>query len=146
MQHFRLISDFTPIGTRSFGLADTAILNPTNANPLIMGEFLEIDSSYKMARGSVTPAAVPSFAYFAEQGAYDVQGLGKGPFLYLNSYEAETLVVDTTGLAAGDGLEVSDITYGGLTRRGLQKLTTGHVIGYVTRVASSGWVRFIRLA
>ena len=140
--HFRLISEFITIGTRSFEFDDTAILNPVGGNPLIMGEFLELSDAYKAKRGSADPGAVPSYAYFAEQGAYDVQGLGKGPLLFMHQYEAETKIFDATDLAYGVKLEVAPVTYGTLTRRGLQKLTTGYPIGHVTRITGNGWLRF----
>lgn len=145
--YFKLVSEFQTIHRRPFELDDATILNPVSSNPLIEGEFLEFTTTtYKMKRGSATPAAVPSFAYFAEQGRYETQALGKGPFLYLGPYEADTMIMDATGLAVGDSLEVSNVTIGGLTRRGLVKFTTGHKVGYVTRLPTDnrGYLRFIR--
>jgi len=147
MQNFKLVSEFITIGSRPFEFVDPTILNPYATNPIVMGEFLELDSaSYKMKRGTVNGATVPSFAYYAEQGAYDVQGLGKGPFLYMNWYEAETKIFDATDLAPGVRLMVNDITYGGIAgRRGLKKAAGGGwEIGYVTRLSGNGWLRFMR--
>lgn len=144
---FKLVSEFITIGTRPFEFVDPAIVNPVSATPLVMGEWLELEG-YKMKRGSATPAVGPSFAYFAEQGAYDVQGLGKGPFLYLHQYEADTLVMDATDLAEGSPLEVATMTYGGIAgRRGLRLKTTGFVVGYVSRlpINNGGYLRFRRV-
>lgn len=149
---FELVSEFTPIGRRSFPVATvdgggTPITNPNSLNPLILGEFLELNGSYQMIRGSASPALVPSYAVFGERGRTDVQSLSKAPTLYLGPYEAQTKVMDATGLAVGDALEVTDVTFGSLTRRGLKKVTTGYAIGRVTRLpaANNGYLRFIRM-
>jgi len=148
VQNFKLISEFQPIQRRPFGLGDPDILNPNDTEPLLDGEFLELDSSYKMVRGSGSPATVPSFAYFAERGRYEVQAIQKGPFLYLGQYEAETLIMDSSGITLGEALEVDTVTVGAATwLRGLVQKTTGYVIGYATKLPANnnGWLRFIRL-
>ena len=157
--NFKLISEFQTIHRRPFGLAASEILDPTNVRPLVDGEFLQLTSAYLMARGGNnaqavpgTPddeATVPSFAYFAEQGRYEVQAIKKGPFLYLAPYEADTKIMTGTGLAIGDKLSVWDVAIGGIIRRGLFKATAGgYVVGYVTRLPTDngGWLRFIHTA
>src|SRR5215204_6523746 len=114
---FTLVSEVLPIQRRDFYAANTALLNPNNANPLIDGEWLELDSSYKAARGT-GEAAVPSWVLFAERGRYDTQSIGKVPLLFNGGYEAETKVYTATGLAVGNALVVQDVTIGGLTKRG----------------------------
>jgi hypothetical protein len=152
---FDLKSEFQTIHRRSFELATPAILNPNNANPLILGEFLQLDANYKMARGS-TDGLVPAFCYFAEQGRYETQAIGKGPFLYGGFYEADTKVMDATLeatiTAVGQKLMVNDVTISALTRRGLSALPavpagTEYVVGYVTRLPANnnGYLRFIRV-
>jgi hypothetical protein len=145
VQNFKLVSEFQTIQRRPFELASPGILDPTDSNPLLDGEFLEIDGSYKMARGSANPATAPSFAYFAERGRYEVQAIQKGPFLFLGAYEADTLIFDGTTLAVGSKLEVGNVTIGGLVKRGLKLATTGLVVGYVTRLsaANKNFLRFI---
>jgi len=146
VQNFKLVSEFQTIQRRPFELNDPTILNPTAGNPLLDGEFLELNSSYKMLRGTVNPAAVPSFAYFAERGRYEVQAIQKGPFLFLGPYEADTLIFDGTGITTvGQKLEVNDVTIGALTRRGLKIFTSGVVVGYVTRLPANNknFLRFI---
>ena len=148
--NFRLISEFQTIHRRPFELAAPAVLDPTSVSPvpLVEGEFLELDASYKMARGAGAPATVPSYAYFAEQGRADTQAVQKGPFLYMGSYEADTLIMDATGLQMGDKLEASGVTIATLARRGLVEFTTGYVIGVVTRLPANnnGYLRFMRTA
>lgn len=135
--YLTLISEVLPVQRRDFYATTPALLNPNNANPLIDGEWLELDSSYKLLRGS-SEQAKPSWQLFAEKGRYDTQAIGKIPVLWMGGYEARSKVATLAGLAVGDALVVQDVTVGGLTKRGLAKLGAGageHMIyGYVTRV------------
>jgi hypothetical protein len=155
MLNFELKSEFQTIHRKSFELADNAILNPNNANPLVIGEFLQLTTAYKMARGSAD-GVVPAFCYFAEQGRYETQAIGKGPFLFGGFYEADTKVMDATLeatiTAVGQPLMVNDVTIGGVVKRGLSALPatpagTEYVVGYVTRLPANnnGYLRFIRV-
>lgn len=160
-QYFKLVSEFQTINRRTFPFVDETVADPNSARPAIHGEFFQLGSGSnkgKMARGGdntvSTPgtpddeATVPSYCYFAEQGRYDVQALKRGPFLYMHSYEADTMVMDGDGLAIGDALSVFDIdSLGTLVRRGLAKASAGYVIGYVTRLPADngGWLRFVRM-
>jgi hypothetical protein len=150
--NFKLVTPFIDLGVRAFPFADTGILLPSNANPLVDGEFLELNSSYKLVRGSGDPAAVLSFAYFLEQGAYTAQGLGKGPVLMLHGYEADTKIFNSGGsFAYGTPVCVGDVTIGSLVKRGLRNVATpgtDHVIGFCTRAPAdnNGWLRFLRVA
>jgi hypothetical protein len=139
-----LKSDLLPVQRRDFYAAVPSLLNPNNANPLLDGEWLQLDTNYKAARGAdgsgTHEAVVPSWQLFAERGRYDTQAIGKVPLLYLGLYEAECKIVDVTGADVGDALVVQDVTFQTLTRRGLKVLGAGsgeHLIfGYVTRVYS----------
>lgn len=151
--NFKLISEFQTIHRRPFELAVPGDLDPNSVRPMVDGEFLELTTTtYKMQRGgdnnagTPDPGAGPAFAYFAERGRYEVQAIAKGPFLYLGQYEADTKIMDSTGAAVGDALEVVDIDIGGIVRRALKKATSGYKIGYVTRLPANngGWLRFIR--
>jgi hypothetical protein len=152
---FRLVTGFTDIQRRSFDLADPEILKATNVRPVAGGEWFQFDSAYKMARGgdntavAGTPsdeATVPSYPMFAEgPGRTDMQSIGKGTFLFLNDFEADTKIMDAAGLALGDALSVWDVDIGdGICRRGLAKASSGKVVGYVTRLPANnnGWLRF----
>jgi hypothetical protein len=154
--NFNLISEFQTIHRRPFPLAAPEILNPTNVRPLVDGEFLQLTSAYAMARGGSNNAGggaanegtVPAFAYFAEQGRYEVQAIQKGPFLYMAPYEADTLIFYGTGLTLGGALSVWDVSIGGIVRRALAPVTSGFVVGYVTRLPAnnSNWLRFAHFA
>lgn len=141
-----LITEVMPIIRRDFPLASTALLNPNNANPLVDGEWLELNTSYQLARASGEQTKL-AWQVFAERGRYDTQAIGKAPILYIGGYEAETTIYDSTGLAVNDPLMVTDVTIGGLTKRGLKKATgTGQhlVFAYVTRLPT-GKVRYYKL-
>jgi len=143
---FVLISDFVGIQRKSFEVADSTLLDPTSTNPLVLGEWLELTSAYKMDRGTANGATVPSWVMFAEKGRFETQAAGKVPILWLNDFEADTKVMDSTGLAVGDLLMVNDVTYGSLTRRGLKEQGGGaFIVGRVTRLPASnnGYLRFI---
>ena len=143
--NFQLVSEFQTIQRRPFELGDPTILKPNDANPLVDGEFLELNGSYKMIRGTGT-AAAPSFAVFAERGRYETQAIGKVPMLYLGAYEADTLIFDGTALLQNSALEVGDVLIGTATKRGLKLATTGLVVGYVTRLpgVNKNKLRFVR--
>jgi hypothetical protein len=151
MNNFILKTPFAMVHTRSFELVIPELLDPTysgTGGPLVMGEFLQIDdASYKMERGT-GDAECPSFAFFQAQGAYDIQALGKAPFLFVGPYEAETLVMLDTSIVVGSPLMVTDITFDGVAnRRGLALATATHyVVGYCTRTPAenNGYLRFIR--
>ena len=147
---FRLVSEFQTLSRRSFPLADPTILRPaTSANPLIMGEWLNLTTAYTMERGTGT-LSVPSYPYFAEEGRYEVQAIDKGPFLYMGPFEADTMVFDGTLIATvGQALYVGDVTIGSLTRKGLIGVagaTTEVPVGFVTRLPANnnGWLRMLR--
>lgn len=143
--YMTLISEVLPVQRRDFQVANTALLNPGNANPIVDGEWLQLDSTYKLARGSSTQAT-PAWQVFAERGRYDTQAIGKLPVLFIGGYEAETSIVDLTGLAVGDQLVVADVTVGGQTKRGLDKISASTgiylVFAYVTRLVGTGKVRY----
>jgi hypothetical protein len=159
MQTFKLVSPFEPVQRRSFDLAVPATLRATDARPMVGGEWLQLNDDYQMVRGGdgiqTTPgtmdgeATVPSYAFFGEPGRTEMQALGKGTFLFLNPYEADTMIFDGTGITTpGQPLSVWDINIGdGIIRRGLGLKSSGLVVGYVTRIPSknNSWLRF-RLA
>lgn len=137
--YLTLISEVLPIQRRDFYVADPTVLNPNGSNPLLDGEWMEIDSNYKLVRGSGEEATI-AWQVFAEKGRYDTQAVGKVPVLFQGGYEAETKIVTLTSIVVGSLLMVTDVTFQSLTRRGLALAATGtgeHLIyGYCTRVFS----------
>jgi hypothetical protein len=140
-----LISEVLPIQRRDFSLASQALLNPNNANPIVDGEWLQLDSSYKLLRGSGTQA-VPAWQVWAERGRYDTQAIGKTTVLFIGGYEAETTICDVTSVTVGSSLVVADVTVGGLTKRGLDLISasTGNylVFAYATRLVGTNKIRY----
>lgn len=133
---------------RDFPLASVALLNPFNANPIIDGEWLVLNSDKKLARGSSEGTSALVYPVHTEKGRYDTQGVGKANVIYKGHYEAETSVVDLTGLAVGDYLTVQDVTIDSLTRRGLKKKsgTSGGIVivGICSKIMSAaGKIEFV---
>ncbi len=142
--NFQLITELMSVQRRDFDLANTDLLNPVNANPLVDGEWLILNGSYQLARGSgEAPAGV--WPVFMERGRYDTQAIGKTMVLFGGFYEAETAVVTAGSIAVGDLLCVSDVTFGALTRKGLIEASGGGehwIVGICTRLPSNGRIRF----
>jgi hypothetical protein len=153
--NFELVTELQTLHRRDFPLADPTILNPLNSNPLLDGEWLEMNSSYALARGAAgvggtnegDNAAV--FPIHTERGRYDTQAIGRTNVLMLGMYEADTLVITSAGLVVGDALTVQNVTYLGGTKRGLAKKVAAAsgvvVVGFVTKIVGSK-VRFVHLA
>ena len=143
--NFNLISELLPVQRRDYELAVPALLNPNNANPLIDGEFLELDASYQLARGTGAMGKL-TWPVFAERGRYDTQAIGKTIVLFGGMYEAESRVATLAGLVVGDFLTVDDATVDALTRKGLVEAAGAgrhFIVGQVTRVPGNGYVRFV---
>lgn len=139
-----LISEVLPVNRRDFSLFDPTILNPTNANPLFDGEWMELDANYLAKRGT-GEGTKNAFQVFSLKGQYDTQAIGKTTLLFLGGYEAETTVATVAGLAVGDFLVVSDVSISAVNKRGLIKAAGAGqhlVVAMVTRVIGTTKVRF----
>ena len=142
MVNFELITEIQALLRRDFPVADRTLVNPNNANPLMDGEFMNLNTSYQLIRGANNTAG---YALFVEKGRFDVQAIGKVTVLFAGGYEADTRVFTTAGLALGGALEISAaVTVDTLTKSGLKVWASGPVIGYVTRLPANngGLLRF----
>lgn len=143
--NFELVTEVQALLRRDFAVADRDLVNPNNANPLMDGEFMALDSSYKLVRASSLGFG---FALFVERGRMDVQAIGKATVLFGGTYEADTRVFTTAGITAvGQKVEISDsVSVDSLTKSGLKIFTTGEVVGFVTRLPANngGRLRFIQ--
>lgn len=148
-----LITELQTLTRRDFPLVDPTLLQPLGSNPLLDGEWLELDTTlYALKRGAsgsgVHEGISPNtFVVHTERGRYDTQAIGKTNVLMLGMYEAETVIANTASLVVGSALTVQDVTIGGLTKRGLA-LKSGSsggvtVVGFVTKLPGSGKVRFV---
>jgi hypothetical protein len=163
LPNFELITELQMTARRDFPVAAPSILSPLDSAALVEGEWLELDNNYKLARGGTgagtaeegTNAAV--FPVHTEKGRYDTQAVQKVNVIFAHDYEAETTIVNPTGLVIGDALTVQNVNINGVVRRGLAKRLTqstgtpavksavnpdAAVVGYVTKVTGSK-VRFI---
>lgn len=142
--NFSLVTDVQSLIRRDFDVADTTLVNPTVANPIIDGEFVFVDSSYKLVRGT---AGAIGWAVFNERGRFDVQAIKKLTVLFANPYEADTRVFTSAGLTLGGALQIaSNVSYDGQTKSGLANFSSGVTIGYVTRLPANngGKLRFLQ--
>jgi len=142
--NFDLVTEVQSLIRRDFAMADKTLLNPNNANPLIDGEFVELNSAYQLVRAGNGKSA---FAVFAERGRFDVQSLGKVPVLFANTYEADTRVFTSAGLILGGNLQTSNaVTVDSQTKSGLAVWASGSIMGFVTKLPANngGRLRFIQ--
>jgi hypothetical protein len=151
--NFELITELQTLTRRDFALADSALLAPVGSNPLVDGEFLEIDGSYKLIRGSAAEGtSMLVYPVHTERGRYDTQAIGKVNVLMLGQYEAETYVIDPTSLTLGAALTINTLgaPAGAFqNKRGLALKTGANVVvvGYVSRLyTTEKKVRFVHYA
>jgi hypothetical protein len=147
VENFRLVSPVEKVERRDLPLNAPALATPSNANPLVQGEFMELDSTNP--RTVIRSGGdILSWAIWAEKGRSDVQAIRKVPLLYMGTYEADTIVMTAAGLTHGGALMVDDVTFESLTRSGLVIHGGGAelVVGYVTRLPASNGnkLRFIQ--
>lgn len=142
--NFELVTEVQSLLRRDFPVADRTLVDPTNANPLMDGEFMNLNASYQLIRGANQSLG---FALFAEKGRFDVQAIGKVTVLMGGTYEADTRVFTSAGLVLGGKLEISNaVTVDTLTKSGLKVYAAGESVGYVTRLPANngGRLRFIQ--
>lgn len=164
--NFEPVSDYIPLQTRDFGLADPNLSDPLNALALTDGEWMTIDANYKLVRAATIAspgnrAAVRSFPLFAERGRTDTRALAdvKFPVIFIGQYEFDTRIYDAS-VALGSGaaittvmqpLKVATITVSSAGRNFVGLVGHGGsadsdpIVGYVTRLpsANSGKLRFL---
>jgi hypothetical protein len=144
MVNFELVTELQFLLRRDFYLADKTLGKPTNANPLMDGEFLKLDTAYKVVRAADGDLG---WVMFMEKGRFDVQALGKTTILFAGTYEADTRVFTAAGLTLGGKLQISgSVTVDTLTKTGVANYAAGEVVGYVTRLPANngGRLRFIQ--
>jgi hypothetical protein len=144
--NFKLVTPAQTQERQAFEMTDRTLLQPTNANPLVMGEFVQFDSAFKLIRGD---GSVPGFAVFDELGRSDVQAIGKVTVLLLGHYMADTYVFDNAAPPAlGAKLMVDTVTNAAksLTNKSGLKTHAGGdlVVGYVLRTAASAPGNYLR--
>lgn len=122
--YFELLTGAELLERRDFAINDTTILDPLSTNPLVEGEWLELNSSKKLIRGSGETSVPYVGPFWGERGRYDIRAINKLPILLWGNYEAYTKVIANGNdshipSSLGDKLVVTDVTVDSLTRRGL---------------------------
>ena len=171
--NFDLVTPLELLVRRDFAPVDAlwADMDPDDANPVLDGEFLQINADYQLTRavavadaaadGSDTganAATIPNFAMYAERGRYDTRSIRKLPVLFSAGYEADTAVFrdddDFAPSAIGAPLYVFPVAVAGSSHAGVKRglgaeptaLVDGALVhGYVTRLpaANGGRLRFV---
>jgi hypothetical protein len=122
-------------------VADLRLLDPTNTVvvPLIPGELVFLDSTYKWIRA--TDAAKPSFFSIEDRGDYGVQASRKlSAIMGGGAFECDTIVYNTAIVTVGAAVQLGTVNNslsGTVNRAGLVASAGGLVLGYVTRPAAT---------
>lgn len=153
--NFEPVRDVLPITRGDFYLADKTLSDPGNSLTLVDGEWMIVNSDYKLARAADVGsagnlAAARSYPLWMERGRYDMQASGKAVILWQHGWEFDTRIFDAAAVVGGGAaaitavdqpVKVASITIGTRVYCGL----VGHggsgdssiVVGYVTRLAAS---------
>lgn len=131
-------------------VADLRLLDPTNVAvvPLIPGELVQLDSTYKWVRASA--AASPSFFSVEDRGDYGVQASRKlSAIMGGGAFECDTIVYNTGLTTVGAAVQLGTVNNslsGSVNRAGLVASAGGLVLGYVTRPAAvnNGLLRILQ--
>jgi hypothetical protein len=165
--NFEPVSDILATQRRDFALADKELAVALNPVALVDGEYMVLNSAYKLVRASTVAspgdlATQNSYTLFAERGRYDVQAMAekKMPIIWMGDFEADTRIFDASvalgsGAAitfAGQPLKVATITLGSRNYSGLVghggTADTDPIVGRVSRLPASngGKLRYVRAA
>lgn len=145
------LETLTPVNDnfrRDLEVADPTLLDPTQADSLVQGEWMTENSSGKLARVGAS-SVNQAWQLFTPKGDFASQAIGKVSVLYLHEYEAETDMFEDggAGFANGTRLTVKEVTVDGDTRSGLtQAGSADFVYGHSTKdpTANGGKLRFIK--
>jgi hypothetical protein len=135
LTNFELVTEVQYLVRKDFGLVDPTLLNPNNPACIYDGEYLTYGANRLLTRAADGQLA---WVCFMEKGRYDVQAIRKTTVLYHGTYEADTRIYDSAGLALLAPLAVkTGIVLPGETqaRSGLGVATGAPgevVLGYVT--------------
>lgn len=154
--NFEPVRDVLPVQRAVFPLADPDLADPFNAVALVDGEWMVVDSNYKLARATDVASADDlatqgSWPHWNERGRSDMLSTGerRTVVLWIGGWEFDTRIFDATK-ATGTGaaitavhqpLKVQTISIGGRAYSGI----VGHggsgdaapIVGYVTRLPAS---------
>lgn len=154
--NFEPISSVLEVWRKDLELADPTLANPLNAAALVDGEWMILNTDYRLARaasiaGAGNAATVRSFPNWHEQGRYDRQAMAgkKTTILFRGEWEFDTRIFDAALVVGGgaaittvmQALKVSSITIGSRNFTGIVghggAADTNPVVGYVTRLPAN---------
>jgi hypothetical protein len=113
--NFEPVRDILPVQKAVFPLADGDLANPLNAVALVDGEWMTLNSTYKLERASDVAntgaeATKHSWPVWNERGRTDVQSLGerRTVLLWLGGWEFDTRIYDAT-VTVGTGSPITTV-------------------------------------
>ena len=152
--YFELITGAELLERRDFPIIDNALLDPLSSNPIVEGEWLEVDpTTKKLKRSTGELTNGYSGQFWGEKGRSDIRATNKLPIILWGNYEAYTKVFNnvagpTKPTTLGQRLAVNDVLVDGLTRKGLMvPVAAGHhwIVGhYYGPGRTSSEIRFMR--
>jgi hypothetical protein len=142
----------TPIQSRDrivWPVADPTLLQPSNANPLVMGELLQLDSAGKLIRA--TDDTKPSWCLIDSAGRADVQAISSVTVIGVDAMMFDTLVFDNAAAPAlGAVLMQATVTNAAASltnKSGFKTHAAGgeQVMGHVIQIAANngGYLRVL---
>lgn len=91
-QTWKVVSPIQSQERLVWSVADATLLQPSNANPLVMGELLQLDAAGKLIRA--TDDTKFSWLLIDSAGRSDVQAISSVSVVGLNAMLMDTLVFD----------------------------------------------------
>lgn len=137
--YFEMITGAELLERRDFPIIDATLLDPMSSNPIVEGEWLEVDPTTKKLKRSTGEMTNPfSGQFWGERGRYDIRAINKLPILLWGNYEAYTKVFNNVAgpnkpSTLGQRLTVNDVLVDGFTKKGLYvPSASGHhwIVGY----------------
>ena len=116
----KLVTHVNDVHRRDYDVNDTDLLDPTDSDALVHGEWMYLNTSAKLVRaGSSAAAKATSGAYqvFTPKGSTDSQALGKVAVIMSRDYEVDTDMFDSSqsySIGAKVGLDL--VTVDGASR------------------------------
>jgi hypothetical protein len=131
-------------------MADVTLLDPTVANSLVSGEWVERNTAGKAVRVTAVSSKLP-LQVWTEKGDTVAQAIGKVAVLQLHGYEADTDMYDSLGsyVAGVTELTVDDFAISGVTRAALKVAASGnmvHAIAIKAPADNGGKLRFQKIS
>lgn len=148
-KNLQILTDLNRLDRKDVPLQDPTLADPKEAAALLQGEWVTFDASGKKAL-RVTASTPHCYQVFTNRGDTASQAIGKVAILFLNDYEADTVIfADGLTPTVGQVLTVKSSTVGGVANRAaLATAAPGDFpVAVVTRVPAEngGKLRFRKI-